>query len=342
MTYRGLFVMVVFIVLFYDLTAQEALGPKYYREYPNHISARFYFSRKYTTLVFRNSEKDYALLYRPNTSLNMGIGATYKWATINLAYGFGFLNPERGRGKTKYLDLQFHSYGRKIAIDVFGQFYKGFYLSPRGTATLENKYYLRPDINVHAIGASVQYVFNYNQFSYRAAFLQNEWQQKSAGTFLLGVEMFGGSIQADSSIVPKAIDPALASTGIGKLTFVELGPSAGYAYTFVYKQHYFVTGAATVALDLGWNQVENIADRKSAFGFNPNSMFRASAGYNSESWAFNILLVSNAMRLPKFDLDNKANLRAGNLRLNIIYRFIASKKFKKYLEAIDEVEEKIE
>ncbi len=116
----------------------------------------------------------------------MGIGATYRWATLNLAYGFGFLNPDRGRGKTKYLDLQFHGYGRKFSIDVLGQFYNGFYLTPRGTGTTHGTYYQRPDIEVGAVGASAQYIFNYRKFSYRAAFLQNEWQKRTAGTFLLG------------------------------------------------------------------------------------------------------------------------------------------------------------
>ncbi len=51
-----------------------------------------------------------------------------------------FLNPERGQGDTRYLDLQFHTYSRKVVLDAFGQFYRGFYLA--GTdITTDNSYY---------------------------------------------------------------------------------------------------------------------------------------------------------------------------------------------------------
>jgi hypothetical protein len=66
-----------------------------------------------------------------------------------------------------------------------------------------------------------------------------------------------------------------------------------------------------------------------------------SGGYNSRKWAFNLLWVSNAMRLPNFDIDKTAQLRTGNVRFNISYRFPVTRKVKKYLKVIDEVDEEI-
>src|SRR5687768_12492840 len=143
----------------------------YYTSYDKIITGRFYFSQKYTSFRYRHDNEGINIRYRPNTTLNMGIGVTYKWATLNLAYGFGFLNRDQEKGKTRYLDLQSHLYGRKLIVDVFGQFYNGFYLDNDKLAPALNGYYLRPDIKVRFLGASGQYLFNHEKFSYRASFL---------------------------------------------------------------------------------------------------------------------------------------------------------------------------
>lgn len=341
---RRLILLILLIMTIVPLTgAQDKSSPnKYYQAYDKQVTGRVYFSRKFTSVVLNNRDESYVLRYRPNTSLNFGIGATYRWATLNLAYGFGFLNPDDGRGKTRYLDLQFHSYGRKVSIDVLGQFYNGFYLSPKGNAASDNQYYLRPDLKVHALGANVQYILNHHRFSYRAAFLQNEWQQKSAGSWLIGFELFAGSVRADSTIIPKAIDPSLAEDEIKRITFVEFGPNVGYAYTFVYKNNYFLTGAGVLSLDLGASNIVDRNQRRHNFGFNPNSLFRISGGYNSTSWAITALYVSTALRLSNHDDDPTTKLRTGNVRLILTHRFRPSKKIRKYLEPIDEIQEKID
>jgi hypothetical protein len=337
----GMFILLV-IACSEVVSAQEASPDRgYYQSYERQITGRFYFSRKFTTMVFHHRDNDYVLRYRPNTTLNMGIGATYKWATLNLAYGFGFLNPEQGRGKTRYLDLQFHSYGKKFTLDVFGQFYRGFYLAPKGMATIPNEYYLRPDLRVRIVGATVQYVQNHRRFSYRAAFLQNEWQKKSAGTFLIGAEFYAGHVKTDSTLVPEAIDPMLAAENISALRFVEFGPNVGYAYTYVYKQHFFITGAGSISLDLGFNTLQDSQGKNTSVGFNPNTLFRVSGGYNSATMAISLLYVTSAMRLASDETVSRTTLRTGNVRLNFVYRFKPGRKVREYLKSIDAVEEEI-
>lgn len=337
-----LIVLVSFLLLTMDGWAQTIpVSPPdttYYQPYTRQVTGRFYLSRKTTTLVYQNRDNNYTLRYRPNTTLNLGIGATYKWATLNLAYGFGFLNPNRGRGKTRYLDLQFHSYGRKLTIDVLGQFYKGFYLSPKGRAAAsETAYYQRPDLRVNILGATVQYIFNHKEFSYRAAFLQNEWQKKSAGTFIFGVEFYAGSVRADSTLVPTAIDPVAAQQGTDKFRFVELGPNGGYAYTYVYNKHFFATGSASLSLDLGFNTFYDNNGKTNASGLSPNTLFKISTGYNSSTWAFSILYVSSSLRLARDDDQRIIRLNTGNFRLNLVHRFRPTKKVRKYLDVIDQV-----
>jgi len=319
-------------------TKSKETDTTYYQPYPNKITGRFYFSRKFTTLILRNQTKDYEIRYRPNTTLNMGIGATYKSVTLNLAYGFPFLNPQHGKGETKYLDLQLHSYGRRIAVDLIGSFYRGFYLTPKGKAmNNEGDYYVRPDVRVNAGGVTGHYVFNHREFSYRAAFLQSEWQKRSAGTWLAGLDIYGGSIQADSTAIPTAVDGEAAATGLKQMRFFEVGPSLGYAYTYVYKRHYFVTGVASVSLSTGFNTFYDNAGKTRATGITPNTLFKIFGGYNSSSWAVALLYISNGQSLAR-DVDKRVvRLNTGNVRLNFVYRFRPSKKTKKVLKVIDKV-----
>lgn len=318
--------------------AEAQYDTSYYVSYADQITGRFYFSKKYTSLTMRNTKQKYNLTFRPNTTLNMGVGATYKWATLNLAYGFGFLNPDRGRGKTRYLDLQFHSYGRKLITDVFGQFYRGFYMASNSTNHPGGGYYLRPDLHVNHIGASVQYILNHDRFSYRASFLQNEYQKKSAGTFIFGLEAYYGEIESDSTMVPTIVNSEDAARDIRSLRFFEFGPNAGYAYTWILNRHFFLTGSASISLDYGENTISEIDGSRKATGVSPNTFFRVFGGYNSRKWAISLTYVTNGVRLATESINRQMILNTGNIRLNYIYRFVPSRKTKKALEVVEEVD----
>src|ERR1700748_684130 len=80
----------------------------YYVTYPGTIVGRFYFSKKYAAFILPATNGGQNLVYKPNTLLNMGIGATYNNLSLNIAYGFGFLNNDEDKGKTKSIDLQAH------------------------------------------------------------------------------------------------------------------------------------------------------------------------------------------------------------------------------------------
>jgi hypothetical protein len=315
-----------------DLYAQH--DTTYYTSYANLITSRFYFSQKYTALRLRNKKEDYTLNYSPNTTLNMGVGATYKWATLNLAYGFGFLNPNKQKGKTKYLDLQFHGYGKKINIDVLGQFYRGFYLYPKGRGSVADRYYVRPDVRVNLVGASVQYIFNYKRFSFRSSLLQNEWQKKSAGTILLGLETYAGSIKGDSTLTPFVINSDAAITNERETSFFQTGINIGYAYTLVIQRNFFVTGSASASYDYGISSLLNDDGKKWNSGITRNTLFRLGTGYNSSRWGVSIIFINTDVRLAA--AHNRAfTLHTGNVRTNLIYRFEPGKRQKRILKILD-------
>src|SRR5258705_12952733 len=93
------------------ITAQRKKVPVdngYYITYPDKLLLRLYLSQKFAPFTISATGNDRDLNYKTNSKLALGIGATYQNLTLNLSYGFSFLNKDKGRGKTKGLDFQFH------------------------------------------------------------------------------------------------------------------------------------------------------------------------------------------------------------------------------------------
>ena len=302
------------------------------------ITGRYYFSQKYTALeIKRDNETTPRLRYVPNTTLNMGIGATYGLFTLNLAYGFGFLNSgEEEKGKTKYWENQGHMYGRKWSFDFYAQFYKGYYLYPKGLGSpYPNSYYVRPDIKFNLVGAATYRILNHRKFSYRAAMVQNEWQKRSAGSFLLGGEIYYGIVNADSALVPETMATLYKQQGIHKLQFFKMGPGAAYAYTLVLRQHFFITGSLNANLNLGWVMETNKSSSEDWWSITPNFLYRIAAGYNSRSWNINVSWVSNRIPVRGASSTDGYIARVGNVKATLARQFPVGSKAKKILKPLD-------
>jgi len=311
----------------------------YYKTYPHQITGRVYLSKKYTTLALEGPEGVKALRYRPHTPLTMGVGVTYGIVTLNVGFPMPFLSPNKAEvGKSKYLDLQSHIYATKWVIDLYGQFYKGYHAVPKGYGSVNpSTYYVRPDMRVNLLGASVYRLFNGEEFSYRAAFLQNEWQKKSAGSLLLGVEAYTGVAKGDSALVPGHLDSVFRQRDITKLRFTEFGPGIGYAYTYVYEENYFVTGSLTAMGDIsfvGEFKGKEVARRTTV---SPNLMLRFVAGYNSDNWIVNVSWINSSTNLAGKSSNDQYLIKIGSFRLDVAKRLTPGKRLKKRLKVIDDL-----
>lgn len=311
----------------------------YYQTYPKLITGRVFFSQKYTSLRLRNTDNNRTLHYQPNNALNAGVGVTYGILTLNVGVPLRFVDPDnKDKGKTRSLDLQSHIYARKWVGDLFGQFYKGYYLRPKGKAAAPDEaYYTRPDLKVQMIGGALYRLFNSRQFSYRAAFLQNEWQKKSAGSFLLGGEVYYGTIRGDSALVPSEFADVFPQQDVRKARFWEVGPGAGYAYTWVVKSHFFLTGSATVNGDLSFiKEFEEDNTSRTRVTLSPNLIFRAVVGYNSDTWTANISWFGNRVSVGSATDDYRYIVSTGNYRLTVAKRFNPKGLLRKRLRNAEE------
>ncbi len=312
----------------------------YYNTYRSMLTARGYLSRKYTVLSFNPPEPVESFKYRSVTSLNIGIGATYHAVTVNIGVGVNKFNPNNEKGHTKYFDLQGHFYARKWNIDLLGEFYKGYFLTPQGLAApIGQPYYLRPDMGLSLIGTAFYRALNDNKFSYQAGLLQNEWQKKSAGSILVGGEIYYGSIYGDSTLMPTIIDPKTSALSINKYHFFSFGPGVGYAYTLVFKTHLFVLASATINLAFRYStEISTTLNTKSdLFGFRPNYILHAGVGYNGNKWSLSILWVDTELFMRGESSGYHYTVDVGNYRLVYARRFSLDRKTKKILAPIPEI-----
>jgi len=312
----------------------------YYNTYRSMLTARAYLSRKYTVLTFDPPEPAATFKYRSVTSLNIGIGATYHAFTLNIGVGINKFNPNEEKGETKYLDLQGHFYARKWNIDLLGEFYKGYYLTPQGLAAPEGKpYYLRPDMGLSLVGFAMYRALNERKFSYQAGLLQNEWQKKSAGSILVGGEIYYGSIFGDSTLAPTLVDPSQSAMEINKFHYFSFGPGIGYGYTLVYREHYFILGSATINLAFRYSTEISTSLNTSAghFGFRPNYILHAGAGYNGDKWNLSFSWIDTELLMKGKSTDYGYVVSVGNYRLIYARRFNLDRKTKQILAPIPEI-----
>lgn len=316
-------------------TAQrtEQYDSDYYESYTDQITGRAYFSQKYTNLLLLSKRREDDLRYRPNTTLNFGVGATYGWFTLNLAYGFDFLNKgDDSKGKTRYLDLQSHVYTRKMSIDIFGQFYKGFYLHPEGTATTPDKFYVRRDLKVRHLGAAAYYIVDWDRLSMRAAMLQTEWQKRSAGSLLIGSEIYYGYSKADSAMIPSVLSNEYSQRDITRFRYFDIGPGIGYIYTYVYKEHLFAMGGITASFPLNFQKEWRGDVGESKFSISPDIMYRIGLGYGDAGKNISITWVNNTFQTK--GQSGKYQINTGNVRLNAAYRFMPGDKLKRLIRPL--------
>lgn len=324
---------VMLFLFFFPNILLNAQDTTYYTSFDKMITTRLYASRKYTALTVSDKVNDFRWRFEPNSTVNLGLGATYNNFTLNLAYGFGFLNPDRGTGEAKYLDLQAHMYPKNWVIDWFGQIYKGYYMEQWIDGEKEVGFQLYPNMEVRKFGFNVQHLLNGDKLSLKAAFLQSAWQKKSAGSFLLGFEAYGGWVENEGSILPVEIVDS-ERRNFSRLGFLQIGPNAGYAHTLVFWKRFFVTGVVSANLAFGPTYVNNINGRERNWGMLPNVFGRVFLGYNGPVWSINANYLRNYVHLSSLEDYTNAFI-TGNYRFNFVYRFEAGPKLKPFLEYVD-------
>lgn len=315
----------------------DTFDTAYVKDYSHILTGRLYSSTKYNKMQLGGLKGTKALIFRPNSKYNFGVGASYHALTLNIGVGIPGLNKDQDiRGETRYFDAQANVYTKRWASNVFLQRFQGYYISSYTLPELgwvqETEFATRPDITQYNLGVSTVHIFNNDRFSYRAAFNQDAWQRKSQGSILGGGYLTYFHLQSDSSLVPVRLatlyDPGLQLRRGG---FLDLGPSAGYAYTLVFKEHVFLTGSLVLGGGLSLQRAATYATDgsevlKTSAGLGWHGQFRVGAGYNSARYYVGMSFNQENIG---YLLEDRSSFywSVGNIRLNFVKRFDAHIRF---------------
>lgn len=308
------------------------------------LTLRVFMGQKHSRYALGNWKGD-MLNYESNDHYNVGFGFNYSIIGLNIAIRMPLANHDPSRfGKTRFFDLQTYVYLRKVVADIYHQNYKGFYIQNRSALQSSYSAHIQPqrgDLYARHTGVNVQYIFNPEKFSYRAAYVQNEYQKKSAGSFLAGAGLHFSRVQADSSLIPGdiAYPDFFDNKQFNRTDCFNINLHAGYAYTLVMTKHFFISGSFLLSGGLNYALLHNghTGYRQSGIHLHTGGQLRLAAGYNSEIYYVGVQYISfiNRNNLPP--AASWQQYETGNFRLNLVKRFALQGKMKKRVHAIEKM-----
>jgi hypothetical protein len=197
----------------------------------------------------------------------------------------------------------------------------------------EDGYPVRPDLRLRSFALSVQYFKNGDKYSFKAVFNQNEWQKKSAGSLILAGGFNYIITNADSLLIPDDLvyDNFFQDQNFKDSRLFSLGPSIGYAHTFVLFKHLFITGSWHGGVTIGFTNISGMDSddtEKTGFAWHFHSNLRLGFGYNSRKWYAGFSYLNHAVRNQAPVNRGWLHFDTGNFRLNLVRRFALKKPIK--------------
>ncbi len=300
---RQILILLISIVTAHNVCAQD---PTYVHKYGNVLSAKsFLFNDGFTF-----SNKSTGLNYIPDLHSGIGIGVWWKYFPFDVCYRqeISPIGPDGEYHHVKTTDMQLRGYNRFFAGDIYIQNYNGFY------EAIQNRYQIKqpdlvdlpynPDLSVFQFDMVGKYIFNNEEFSYKAGFTAGERQKVSAGSATAGAALYFLRIKSDSLLVKEQ------STD---LKSCNLGVNGGYAYNYVFGKHSTLFGSVMVGLNAstsifhGW-----VSDKISL-----SPVFHGKAAYwlNYDKWSFGITATYN---LIHHTLDDAMTVYVHTRRTEIV------------------------
>jgi len=292
--------------------ADGAVDPEYITDLYDRLTLRLYGSNKFTRYSLGEGGRREDVLYKSNSNYNVGVGFNYRSLALNIGFPAPGINNDRDeKGRTKFLDLQAYVYARKVNLDLYAQTYKGYYLAQNDVLGYRpaQTYLLRPDLHTRNVGINLERIFNHRRYSFRAAYLQNEYQQRSAGTFLAGGGLHYLHVTADSAVIPTRLaEGPLGETGAadaGRFNKSQVASAAvhgGYAHTLVISRHLFLMGQVMLGVGANYTRLSDPTPspdaEASGVNIHLNGIVRAGLGYQGSEWFAGMYFVTNVLHSP--------------------------------------------
>lgn len=316
-----------------DTKKDTIVSEDHYTNLNNQFILRFF--GLYKSNIVDIQSKDKTARFRPNGTFSMGVGFNYKFLSLGFSYGVPKSKTNNEKyGTTQRLDAQFSIFSKAFGLDGFLQAYKGYYLSNPGDFGEwdKDKFPQLPDMRVLTLGINAFYLLNNKKFSYRAAFVGNQVQNKSAGSIAVGLFGTLDQLKTDNGFLPPEMED---STGIKfdlkSFEALTIGISAGYMYTFVLGKGFFISLAAVPGVGYRWYKIKDVGDNiKNVNQIAFHLLGRIAIGYNRGRYFLNFNSIFN-VRKYKYD-PYELSMSTEQLKLTFGIRFVtkASKKRGQY------------
>ncbi len=340
MSFQAIKILILFILIFFAelsggiLEASPGFLPHqeekdssiYIVDKTDLITVRFYPLFKTNSLELKLSGENLSM--KPHGTTNLGVGFNYKFLGLGISVGLP-TSDESNKifGRTKRFDFQASYYGKKFAADGFFQNYKGYYVeNPTTIMAWEEPYYPQTeDLRVFSIGGTVFYIFNSETFSYKAAYLRNEIQKKSAGSFTAGIFAFRDELTSYDGFIPDEFPDSIKNEiDIKAFDASSIGIAGGYMHTFVIRGNFFINLALVPGIGYRRFKVVDL-DNNSLYLNTPGIQLQTKIAMGYEFKQFYLGLISATILRNFKHEDSEMNLGTGQFRLVIGKRFNVSR-----------------
>lgn len=301
----------------------------YYSNLNNQFILRFY--GLYKTNNVNISKEDMTLEYKPNGVFSIGVGFNYKF----LGLGFSFGAPSSAKSNEKYgttqrLDFQVSIISKAIGLDGFLQIYKGYYIAnPNDFIEWKDENYPQlSDMKVLTLGLNAFYLFNSDKYSYRAAFIGNQVQNKSSGSITAGLFGTFDQVKTDNGFVPASLsDSVQTEFDLKSFQAYTIGLSVGYMYTFVFGKGFFLSLAAVPGMGYRHYDLERLDDSKETKDqLAVQLLGRIALGYTMNRLYINFNTIFNVRNYNYKSYNLSLSTEQLRLTLGIRFQTKASKK----------------
>lgn len=284
---------ILFVVFsFLSLNTYSQIDTTYIESYKDQLTARVYALNEAVNLVIDPLAGSPDIRYRPNSKLHFGVAGFYKWFGLGLAVQSPLpTSNEDIYGDSKSIDLRINAYGSWINAELAYVNYKSFYLenTPDIIATYlpGDPYLQREDLQIESVSSIFYFVPNYKRHSFRAAYIQNEYQLKSSGSLIIAPAFQINRLMADESLIPQdyiAKYDVFEEDKLMRGKFNVVGVFVGYSYTLVFLERFYVNAAmlpGTFMQYYNYNTEENHYQKNNAYFL---WTMRFAAGYNGKRW----------------------------------------------------------
>ena len=235
----------------------DSLITDYIQTFPEKITTRASLVNTSNSFLITDKASNTTIKLEPNTRQYLGFSILFRSLEIDFGFAPTFIRENKDNENSKLFNLNMRMFlGQWMqTLDLYSQ--RGF------TAQSSGETNDLPEFKTFTIGGSTSYVFN-DKFSFRAVGFQNEWQKKSAGSFIPRLFYYYTSFN------PLPNEDNIHS--------IDVAVTPSYYYNFVIQNHFLIGVGAGLGVGLNINTFEEESLTSALFEY----VGRLSVGYNSE------------------------------------------------------------